>query len=546
VTPARFRYGAAALSALLLAGAFPPVAFRVLAWVALIPWFAVLLRDRGEGHRGPAMLFGLVHFTAGLWWLAELNGLFPFVIASILVLYPLLFAVLFRPIARGFPRAAPLLLPALWVGVDLAREHLLSGFPWLLPGHALVDSDRLRQAADLGGVHLLTFLLVLANTAGAVLVAHRYRREGDASPPFLVRGGLVAAAAVLAISLSIYGGVRRDGIHETPGPRVLLVQPAFPQSIKAEARASLPKAEEMRNRQVALSWEAVRDHPDADLVIWAETMIPGDLREKAPGRDALDGNTKRILLGLVDPIGIVQGSKKRFLGGCIFFGEDRRKRNSAVLVGPEGRIEARFDKEHLTPFGEYLPLVEQLPAGMRKWLEDRLRRVLPFLPDLVPGESKPIAAPMGPTAKVRLGGLICYEVVFSAPARRRIREGAEVLVNLSNYAWYGAGNHDQVLDITRFRAVECRRPVVVATNDGPTAVVDGNGSVRKSIPSGGQGVLYDEVPLDGRWSLYVATGDLFALLCAAAGVLAAAAGFRAGRKPTGKSPDGSSESRENN
>jgi len=546
VTPARFRYGAAALSALLLAGAFPPVAFRALAWVALIPWFAVLLRDRGEGHRGPAMLFGIVHFTAGLWWLAKLHELFPFAVASILVLYPLLFAVLFRRIAVGFPRAAALLLPPLWVGVDFAREHLLSGFPWLLPGHALVESDRLRQAADLGGVHLLTFLLVLANTAGAALVAHRYRREGEATAPFLARGGLVAAAAALATALSIYGGARRDGIHETPGPRVILVQPAFPQGIKAEARGNLPKAEEMRNRQVALSWEGVRDHPEADLVIWAETMVPGDLREKAPGRDALDGNTKRILLGIVDPIGIVRGSRKRFLGGCIFFGEDRKKRNSAVLVGPEGVIEGRFDKEHLTPFGEYLPLVGWLPAGMRDGLHARLRRVLPLPADLSPGESKPIPAPAGPSSTVKLGGLICYEVIFSAPARDRVREGAEVLVNLSNYAWYGAGNHDQVLDITRFRAVECRRPVVVATNDGPTAVVDGNGSVRKRLPSGAPGVLYDEVPRDGRKSLYVATGDLFAALCAVVAALAAAVGFRTGRGRSGGTSVEAPDSRENN
>lgn len=533
-SPAKWRYGAAALSGLLLATSFPPFGLRWLAWAALVPWFSVLLRDRGAGHRGPAFLFGYLFFGTGTWWLADLWGGFPLLLAGYLALFPVLFAVLVRLAASLGPVRTAALLPPLWVATDLLRQHLFTGFPWLLPGHALAASPDLRQAADLGGAHLLTFAVILAGAAGGLWGAHRLRPKRKIGIPAAARWGMAGAAILLPVALALYGGARREGLRDRPGPRVLLVQPCFPQTMKKEAREKVPRGEEMVSRQRYLSLEGVRKHTAADLVVWAETMIPGDLRRQ--GRfGGEDAETRTLLFEIVDPVGVVPGGNRRFLAGALLRGADKEKRNSVLLVGPHGRIEGTSDKTHLTPFGEYLPLLGVLPESGREGVRRWVKSFSPFVPDLVPGEAKPLEFEVPGAGRLRLGTLVCYEVAFPGLARERVRAGADVLVNLSNYAWYGAGMREQALDLARLRAVETRRPVVIATNDGPTAVLDGNGEVRKSLEAGVPGTLFAEVPLDGRGSLFLAAGELFAFLAAAAGLLGAGAGWRSGRR---KAPGG--------
>ena len=520
--PARVRYGAAALSGVLLALAFPPFGLSFLAWVALVPWFALLLADGARAQKGPAVLFGFLFFTLGLSWLSPLSLFFPPGVALLMAIYPLLFAILARHAAPLGPTAQALLLPCLWVGLDLLRQHLLTGFPWLFPGHALAGCADLRQCADLGGAHLLTFLVVLANTAGAVLLA------GDL--PVRVRWGIGGAALLLPILSTAYGVERRESIRDRPGPRVLLVQPCFPQSLKKEARESLPSSERMRSEQLALTSTGLHEHGDADLVVWAETMIPGELEFATRGGRGPDIGTARYLGDLTDFMGIVREKDLRFLAGAKVRDADKGCRNAGLLLGPRGALQARFSKVRLVPFGEYIPLLSLLPAKTQDSILRWVMSFSPFPPDLLPGDAPPAELAIPGGRAVRLGGLVCYEVVFPGLARERALAGADVLVNLSNYAWYGAGMREQALDMTRLRAVETRRPVAVATNDGPTAVVDGNGEVRARLPEGQAGVLFAEVPLDGRGSLYLRVGDLFAWICAAAGLLGAGRGWRRGRR----------------
>ncbi len=526
------RYGAAALSALLLTAAFPPLGFRFLGWIALAPWFTVLLRDRGEGHKGPGFLFGLLHFTTGLGWLFDLHPLFPVGLSAILALYPLLFAFLFRRIARLGPGRAALAIPFLWVGVDFLRQHLASGFPWLLPGHILAGYPNLRQASDLGGEHLLTFVLVLENAlCGWVLAG----RSGDSCGCARLGTGLALFASSLALPLGLttYGSFRRNSMRDGAGPRVLLVQPSFEQGLKRAALKDGLTAEKMIQLQLGPSLQGLMDHPDTDLVIWAETMIPGELRTRARDRDMPDPATRTGLLRIADPMGVVPGAARRFLGGARVLDPDLRERNAVLLVGPEGRIEARFDKVHLTPFGEYIPGLSLLPRGVRRTVEGWIISLAGFFPDLAAGGARPFDLALEGGRKVRLGGLVCYEVIFPELARERVAEGAEVLVNLSNYGWYGTGIQEQILDITRLRAVESRRPVVVATVSGPTCILDGNGEVRIALQAGAKAALYAEVPLDGRGTLYASVGDLLPWACALLALVAAGAGILSGRRGPG-------------
>jgi apolipoprotein N-acyltransferase len=533
--PGPHRYRAAIASAILLAGAHPPLAWRWLAWVALLPWFHALVRDRGEGHRGPGYAFGAVHFLLGCGWLFALHPAFPLPLAAYLACYPLLFAVLYRAVARSGSPWAPAALPLLWVAVDVLREHALTGFPWLLAGHAAGDWEDLRQAADLGGHHLLSLMIVLP-AAAAALLAHRFPDQpGGRRRPL----ALLAALAILLPAAGVaYGRFRRAEYRDGPGPRILLVQPDFPQTLKKEAAASLPDAARMRNDQLALSLEGLRQAPATDLVVWAETMIPGELREKAAGRDGPDGATVRTLNSLADPMGVVPGATRRLLAGAILRAADGSRRNAALLVGPRGLVEGRFDKEVLTPFGEYLPGLSYLPDGWRRGLEDAVAARSPFPLDLVPGPSPilPLGLPGregAPGPVVRLGGLVCYEVIFPGVARRRTEAGADVLACLSNYGWYGDGAKGQVVDMTRLRAVECRRPILAATNDGPTLVVDGTGAIRATLEPGTKGVLRAEVPLDGRRSPWVAGGHVLPWAAVSGAAIAVGAGLLAARRGAG-------------
>jgi apolipoprotein N-acyltransferase len=538
------RYGSAAASALLMTAAFPPIGLRFLAWIALVPWLVVLLKDRGEGHKGPGYVFGLVHFTTGLAWLFRLHPLFPLGLSAILALYPLLFSFLFRRAARLGPGRAALSIPFLWIAVDFAREHVASGFPWLLPGHVAAGWPNLRQAADLGGEHLLTLLFLATNAYGAWVLAFR---AGDSFPEAWRgrRPAFLVVVTAVPLALAAYGSSRRASLRDRPGPRVLLVQPALPMDLKGEALDEGDANDRMRNDQLGPSMEGLRLHPDdTDLVVWAETMIPGLVRTKARGRDGPDPDTVHGLVRIVDPMGVVPGSPRRFLGGALVRDADLHLRNAVLLVGPLGRIEARFDKVHLTPFGEYIPGLSLLPSGPRRGVERFVKLFSPFLPDLRPGSATPIPLAVDGGRTVRLGGLVCYEVVFPALSRQRVREGADVLVNLSNYGWYGTSIQEQILDVTRLRAVECRRPVVVATVSGPTCVLDGNGEVRARLPAGEKGWLHAEAPLDGRKTVYLATGDALPWACIVLAAAAAGAGIAAGgraRKRTGTAPDPGAE-----
>jgi apolipoprotein N-acyltransferase len=544
MTRARVRYGAAALSALLMTAAFPPLGYRFLGWVALVPWFGVLLRDRGEGHKGPGFLFGLLHFTTGLAWLFALHPLFPVGLSAILALYPLLFAFLFRRIARLGPGLAALSLPVLWVGVDFLREHLASGFPWLLPGHILAGYANLRQASDLGGEHLLTFMVILVNASFAWVLAGRSRESCGCA--WAGTGiALFASSLALPLGLTVYGSFRRTSLRDGQGPRVLLIQPSFEQGLKRAALKDALTADRMREFQLGPSLQGLMEHPDTDIVVWAETMIPGELRGRARDRDIPDPQTRTELLRIADPMGVVPGASRRFLGGARVLDPDLRERNAVLLVGPRGMVEARFDKVHLTPFGEYIPGLSLLPRGPRKAVEGWIIDLAGFYPDLAAGSARPVDVALEGGRTVRLGGLVCYEVIFPALARERVLDGAEVLVNLANYGWYGTGIQEQILDVSRLRAVECRRPLVLATVNGPTCILDGNGEVRAGLPAGAKDALYAEVPLDGRGSLYASTGDVLPWACALLALVAAGAGFLAGRRPPPGGGTAPAEVREN-
>ncbi|HEX9190553.1 MAG TPA: apolipoprotein N-acyltransferase, partial [Candidatus Deferrimicrobiaceae bacterium] len=356
--------------------------------------------------------------------------------------------------------------PLVWIGLELARSHLFSGFPWMLLGYALAGSPFLRQAADLAGVSGLSFLLALS---GVSVYLSSSAVAGEARG----RGLLLAIPAVAAAAfLWSYGAASRErGTAPPAGPPLMvgIAQGGIDQSVKwdpGNQGNTLGVYEELTIR--------ARDS-GARIVVWPETAAPFFY-----GWDT--GLTRRL-------DGIAARSGVPILFGALWYDPEGEGKvyNSVFHMDERGVVRGRYDKRHLVPFGEYVPL----------------RRILFFMEKLTVGEND-ISAGAGPVlfeiAGARVAASVCYEAIFPPILRDGVAAGADCLVNVTNDAWFGdtVAPH-QHLAMARLRCVEFRRPMVRAANSGISAVIDSRGEVVASLGLFRRGIVTAEVrPGSGR------------------------------------------------
>jgi apolipoprotein N-acyltransferase len=381
------------------------------------------------------------------------------------------------------------LAPALWVTAELGRTYLLSGFPWGLLGY--VPSRRLLviQIAAWTGVYGVSALLVLVNTALAWAAVER-RGRGAAA------GLLLAAAAVGGTLL-----VGRAHLAPTDAPTlpVTVVQGNIPQAVKWDAKF---KAETLRIYGDLTRAAA----PGSRLVVWPEAAVPAYVRFE-PGAlrwltDLAAGVQVPLLVGVPDAE--TDGRTVHYL-------------NSAFLVDSAG-VRARYDKMHLVPFGEYVPL---------KRLLFFVEAIAAEIGDFTPGRQVTIL----PLEGTPFGTVICYEVIFPGLFRRFVAGGASFMTNITNDAWFGdSGGPLQHLAMVPLRAVENRIAVVRAANTGVSAFVLPSGAIGAALPLGARGTLRAEVPLRRGDTFYTRFGDVFAYACLAMSGAALAGGLAAGRR----------------
>ena len=435
------------------------------------------------------LLTGIVYFGGTLYWLVDTMRTFgglPVVVAILVCLLLVLFLSLYIAlfawlVARGFRRfgaAAVWSAPFIWVGCEYLRSWLGGGFPWVLLGYTQATVTPIAQAASLGGVFFLSFIVALVSAAAASTALTRRPAR------WIVSGAVIAGV----IALGVWGSLRiREGslTTGTGTVRVGLVQGNIPQEDKWNRDLIMPILE----RYLALSRQALAG--GADVVIWPESSTPFFLEENP----AL-ANEIRML---------AQQSQRPFIIGSdqIERAQQNRFYNSAFLVGPDGQTRAVYRKMHLVPFGEYVPMRTLLP-----FVGPLVESVADFSPGL-----EPVLLPIGDHA---LSVAICYEVVYPWLVRSFVLGGSELLVTITNDAWYGTTSAAyQHWEQASLRAVEQGRYLVRAANTGISGIVDPYGRVVASTRLFETEVVTGDVRWNTGRTLYATMGDLIAWLALA-------------------------------
>ena len=503
---ARFRReGLAVLSGVLLVLSFPKLGHGAVAWVALVP-LLVAVHGAGGG-RGLRLgyLAGLVSSLGILYWTSlvviQYGGLsLPVGIAVMTLLclavagFPALFGWAVGRADAAFGPAGLFAAPFAWVATELLRNRTALNFPWCLLGYSQHANLPFIQVASVTAVYGVSFLLVLVSAllAYAVVVPGRGRR----------RAAWALVAVVAATGAGGLGAMSRP-LPESGRVRVGLVQGGIPQDEK------WVPGNAWRNvgRHLELTEEAA--DRGARLVVWPESAVPFLFDHHPAFAEALRATVRRRGIYLLFGNDDREGDRED---------PGRRIRVGAKMLTPAGELTYRYHKIQLVPFGEYVPLQPLLTLGGRV-----TARLVQQVGEFTPGTEPTVAEVDAHGA----GAFICYEAIFPDLVRGFVGRGAELLVNVTNDAWYGRTSAPyQHLAMAAFRAVENRKYLVRAANTGITAVVDPWGRVLEPTGLFESTVLVRDVPFVPGGTFYSRFGDVFAWTCAAAALAVLAATFR--------------------
>ncbi len=485
----------------------------LIGWISLVPLILVL---RAQSY-GRGVFFGVVYgvFTTLLvnYWLATFSLVS--LQASVVIFFG--FYLVFMLVALAFyhwtTRLRFLLLPFAWTAFELGRSSGFLGYPWALVGHSQYEVLSLLQVASLTGVWGVSFLVVLVNSAVAHAVPMDGRRR-RAFPLFIAVAllGISLAGGQVALVQAGAGGDAREGDTDRAGTgevvRIALIQ-----------QNSDPRKHEYDRTFDSLrrlSDEALREDPD--LVVWSETAFVPNIRrwsEEDPRRYRLARLVRSFLEYQED------------MGSYLITGNDDYRRvldeegeeierlnfNAAVFFAPDGERLETYHKIRLVPFTEHFPYEDTLP-----WVYELLLEFDVHFWE--PGEEKTVF-------EHPLFGFstpICFEDIFPNEVRGFIRNGAEVIVNISNDYWsLTPVQAKQHFIGSIFRTVENRRPMVRATSSGLTAHVDRWGRIHATAPYYEEAYLVAdvEIPAANDTTVYTRYGDWFPLASAAAVVMMA-------------------------
>ncbi len=513
------------LSAVLQVLIFPLPGLYWLSWIAFAPLIVALLRARtpdtlqlddaavlvpATAWQGFLLAYvsGILWYAGTCYWIYDTMhhyGGLPAPVAAIMLvafclylgLYHGLFGFLLALVARrrSVNRLAFMALPFLWVAVELARTRVTS-FPWELLGSSQVDHISLSRIASFTGVYGVSFEIMLVNTAfAAAFLVRREKRK-------------LLLVASLAATVMLQGGRWLQPPPQPADRSALLVQTNIPILV-----GDTWTKDYFDGTLRDLTWISLRpsaaSNQNPALIVWPESPAPFFTSDPF-FRDAV-GNVARTSGAWViaGAIGTPAMSATAATATETF--------NSAALFNPAGELTARYDKIHLVPFGEYVPARSYFP------FMDMLTKAVG---EFQRGHSR---APLN-AGGIPIGLFICYESIFPDEIRQFVRNGAQVLLNVSNDGWYGdSGAYAQHLQMTRMRAMENHRWLLSAANTGVTAAIDPDGRVVARVERKLRTTLSAPYALLSANTFYTTHGDWFAYACA---IISLAALLFARFKPT--------------
>ena len=464
-----------------MTAAFPPLDLGFLAWFGLAPLlYALVSAHRPRRAFALGYLFGYLHWGLTITWIgttvvAWSGTPFGWIAWIILVAAKSLWFGLFGFLAWWIHRRSEgiwriLALAAGWTLIEWLRGQSALAMPWSLAGYSQYRYLPLIQIADLSGVYIVSFAIVLVNAA-----IQNLNRNLNPNRFFAILRGMAVPALFLAAILT-YGGIRLNQDFEGKPIRLALMQPNERSSRYADAAEAEPLKKYRRMARVV-------DRPA--VIVWPESAA----------EQAVDDPESRRTFGeIARETGAYQ------VVGTGYADKTGASHNSAALFTPDGELAARYDKHWLVPFGEWVPLRAYLPFGDTFGLPPR---------DVVPGSSDSLIA----AGDAKMSVLICYESVFPILSRVRAAKGANLLVSITNDSWAGeSAELQQHFAMTAFRAVETRRYVASSATTGITALIDPAGRTVR-VPPYREQVLETRARLCSSLSPYVRWGDWLIVIC---------------------------------
>jgi apolipoprotein N-acyltransferase len=491
--------------------AFPDFEIWFLAWFAPVPLLYAIEREKESSPRSFVLgwLFGTVFFLGTCWWLtfAPINYAgFPPALAYILLLivciivgiFPAVFSALMAFVLRQFGSTAMLAAPFVWVFTEFAR-YWLTGNNWNAIGYSQAFDELLIPFARVGGVAFVSWATVVF--ASTLLFAFLRRKDTNLAISLLP---LMAWIAIIYVVGFIDDGIRWTHKNDVAA-EVVALQPNVPMS-----GLNYEKWRQLRQRHVQMAETeiqkfAANPHRNRDLpvtVIFPESpmnfMYDEDADFQAFIHDFARRNNVNVLFNSAEPNHA-----------------DNKYYNSAVMVGPEGREIGQYDKIYLVPFGE------SVPAPLQS-----------IVPAFVGSFSYGTDFDLFPLGDAKGGVMICFESHFGQLSREYVRQGADVLIEMTNDGYLGPTPIlRQHLANAVFRAVETNRPVLRVTNVGITAYINERGEVMDPAGSYQEAArTWKVVRSDGSHTFYVKYGDWFAWVCVVATLALFALGLMRNRK----------------
>lgn len=493
------------ISGITLALSMPPFSLWPLAFLCLVPLYFVLDGASRKESFYYSWLFGCVFFIATLYWV--IHSMYYFGGIPLLIGFPLMIAL---AVAMGLYFACYgylyslcstlkqwqklILGGGLWVSFEYLRTILFTGFPWVLLGYSQKPFLYFTQIADITGVYGISFAIVVVNIA---LYNFLFFEKGELNLAVLRSNAMPIG---IFLFILIYGAIKvavvGSEISKWSKVNMAVAQGNIPQEVKWDPAFK----EDTVNIYKRLTKKASED--GAELVLWPEAATPFFLESR---RDRLMSRTVKAT-ARENNISIITGSLHSTRNSIT---NETKYFNSAFAINNSGNIKDRYDKVHLVPLGEYVPL--------------KLNEVFPFIKKLTVGVGDfsegnevvplPFVTTLGITEGV--GVSICYEVIFPEISRQAVLNGATVLSTITNDAWFGEWSAPyQHFEMASFRAIENRVYMLRSANTGISGVFDPLGRELAKTELFTETVLTVPVGLKrGSKSFYTLYGDLFAYLC---------------------------------